>query len=125
LQYQHKKGGVVYGQLSLFLRWIYERLDRYSERSRPYQKRAGKARAMRKTAWWQALLQKGICHYCGGKFKPGELSMDHIVPVSRGGKSTKGNIVPCCKECNNNKKYLTPAEMILAELEKLEKGEKS
>ena len=77
-----------------------------------------KARAMRKTAWWQALLQKGICHYCGGKFKPEELSMDHIVPLSRGGKSTKGNIVPCCKECNNEKKYLTPAEIILAQLEK-------
>lgn len=79
-----------------------------------------KARALRKSAWWRSLLDKGFCHYCGKKFPPEELSMDHIVPVSRGGKSTKGNIVACCKECNNAKKYLTPAEMILAELEKEE-----
>jgi 5-methylcytosine-specific restriction endonuclease McrA len=36
--------------------------------------------------------------------------MDHIVPLSRGGKSRKGNIVPACKECNNRKKYLLPIE---------------
>ena len=42
--------------------------------------------------------------------------MDHVVPLSRGGRSVKGNIVPCCKECNNNKKYKTPVEMILENL---------
>jgi 5-methylcytosine-specific restriction enzyme A len=36
--------------------------------------------------------------------------MDHIVPLVRGGKSTKGNLVPACKECNNKKKYLLPME---------------
>ena len=36
--------------------------------------------------------------------------MDHIVPVSRGGRTTKGNVVPCCKECNNAKKQLLPME---------------
>jgi 5-methylcytosine-specific restriction protein A len=36
--------------------------------------------------------------------------MDHIVPLSRGGKSKKGNIVPACKECNNRKKTLLPVE---------------
>ena len=36
--------------------------------------------------------------------------MDHIVPVIRGGKSSKGNVVPSCKECNNKKKHLLPIE---------------
>jgi len=36
--------------------------------------------------------------------------MDHIVPVARGGRSIKGNIVPCCKECNIRKKQLLPME---------------
>jgi 5-methylcytosine-specific restriction protein A len=36
--------------------------------------------------------------------------MDHIVPLIRGGKSTKGNLVPACKDCNNKKKYLLPIE---------------
>ncbi|HBM16847.1 MAG TPA: HNH endonuclease [Lentisphaeria bacterium] len=77
-----------------------------------------KAAEMRKSNWWQNLLQKGICHYCRKKFTPEELTMDHVVPLSRGGKSSRGNIVLCCKECNNNKKYLTPVELILKELEK-------
>ena len=77
-----------------------------------------KATVLRKTNWWQALLAKGTCHYCLKKFEASELTMDHIVPLARGGKSTKGNIVPCCKECNNKKKYYTPVDMILDELEK-------
>ena len=75
-----------------------------------------KAKELRKTNWWQSLLSRGICHYCGKKFKAEELTMDHVLPLARGGKSSKGNIVPCCKDCNNRKKYLTPAEMILNEL---------
>jgi len=30
--------------------------------------------------------------------------MDHLVPLSRGGRSNKGNLVPACKDCNNRKK---------------------
>ena len=79
-----------------------------------------KAAELRKTNWWQKILQNGKCRYCGKVFSPSEITMDHIVPLSRGGKSTKGNIVPCCKECNNKKKYLTPVEMIFKDLERKE-----
>ena len=75
-----------------------------------------RARALRKSDWWRAQLARGICHYCGKKFPPEELTMDHIVPVVRGGKSVRGNVVPCCKTCNNEKKYLTPAEIIMKKL---------
>ena len=75
-----------------------------------------RARELRKSDWWRAQLARGICHYCGKKFPPEELTMDHIVPVVRGGKSVRGNMVPCCKTCNNEKKYLTPAEIIMKKL---------
>ena len=39
--------------------------------------------------------------------------MDHVVPVARGGRSTKGNVVASCKACNTAKKLLTPAERLL------------
>ena len=65
-----------------------------------------KARILRKTRWWQQRLARGICHYCGQKFPSAHLTMDHIVPLIRGGKTTRGNVVPCCKECNRKKKYL-------------------
>lgn len=69
-----------------------------------------KARELRKSQWWKRRRSSGICHYCGRKFKPTELTMDHLVPLGRGGKSTKGNVVPACKECNTKKKYLLPIE---------------
>jgi two-component system phosphate regulon sensor histidine kinase PhoR len=69
-----------------------------------------KARELRASQWWKRRCAKGFCHYCGQPRPPGELTMDHIVPIARGGKSTKGNIVPACKECNNKKKQLLPME---------------
>ncbi len=72
-----------------------------------------KARELRQSQWWKNEIARGICHYCGKKFKSSELTMDHVLPISRGGKSTKGNIVPCCKDCNNRKKYMTPVDMVI------------
>lgn len=69
-----------------------------------------KARELRKSRWWQNKLSAGNCFYCGGKFPPAALTMDHLVPIARGGKSTRGNLVPCCKECNNRKKTMLPLE---------------
>lgn len=68
------------------------------------------ARELRNSQWWKRKLAKGICHYCCRQFSPKELTMDHVVPIARGGKSTKGNIVTSCKECNNAKKQLLPIE---------------
>jgi 5-methylcytosine-specific restriction endonuclease McrA len=68
------------------------------------------ARELRNSQWWKRKCAKGICYYCKSAVPPKELTMDHIVPVTRGGKSTKGNLVPCCKKCNTQKKYLLPSE---------------
>ena len=64
-----------------------------------------RARELRKTQWWKRRRSTGICHYCNKKVSPRQLTMDHIVPLIRGGKSTKGNVAPACKECNTKKKY--------------------
>lgn len=69
-----------------------------------------KARQLRQSRWWKNKVALGRCHYCGNDFPPDELTMDHLVPVSRGGRSTRGNCVPACKECNNLKKHLLPIE---------------
>jgi 5-methylcytosine-specific restriction protein A len=69
-----------------------------------------KARELRKTRWWQNILARGICNWCGATFPKEELTMDHVVPISRGGASSRGNVVPSCKECNSRKKYFLPME---------------
>ncbi len=73
-------------------------------------KEKAKARKLRKSNWWRTRISRRVCHYCNGSFSPEELTMDHLVPLARGGKSTKGNLVPACKECNNRKKIMLPLE---------------
>lgn len=82
-----------------------------------------KARRLRQTRWWRRQIERGICYYCGKKVGPHEITMDHKIPLSRGGTSDRENIVPCCKECNNKKKYLTPWEWD-DHLRRLKKGDK-
>lgn len=67
-------------------------------------KERAKARELRKTRWWQRKTAAGVCYYCGRKVGFVNLTMDHVLPLSRGGRSTRDNLVPCCKECNNRKK---------------------
>lgn len=69
-----------------------------------------RAREIRKSRWWKTKVAEGLCHYCGRRFPPGELTMDHVVPIVRGGTSSRANLVPACRECNNRKKYLVPLE---------------
>lgn len=69
-----------------------------------------KARELRRTQWWKRKLEQGLCHYCGGNFLLENMTMDHLVPIIRGGKTTRANCVPACKECNSRKKHLLPVE---------------
>ncbi len=75
-----------------------------------------KARELRRTPWWRNLVAKGLCHYCGAQFPPAKLTLDHVVPLARGGESTRGNCVPCCEACNRSKGLETPAERLLRDL---------
>jgi 5-methylcytosine-specific restriction endonuclease McrA len=50
------------------------------------------------------------CQYCGKRFPTGELSLDHVMPRSRGGGTDWENIVCACVRCNVRKGGRTPAE---------------
>ncbi|MGM0454271.1 MAG: HNH endonuclease [Thermodesulfobacteriota bacterium] len=73
-------------------------------------KEKAKARQLRASQWWKRRLAKGVCYYCGRAVSPKKLTMDHIVPIARGGKSNKGNVVACCKDCNTRKQSMLPME---------------
>jgi len=72
-----------------------------------------KARDLRHSQWWKRRLAKGACDYCGKKTAPADLTMDHIAPLARGGRSIKGNLAAACKECNNRKRQMLPTEWVL------------
>ena len=48
------------------------------------------------------------CQYCGTR---NDLTLDHIVPKAKGGKSTWMNLITACKECNARKGDYTPEEI--------------
>ncbi len=75
-----------------------------------------KAHELRKSGWWKSQIAAGKCYYCGRVVGAENLTMDHVIPVARGGRSTRGNCVPCCKDCNNEKRAATPAEQVLSRL---------
>lgn len=63
------------------------------------------------------------CQYCMEGFAPGELTIDHVVPRSRGGTNSWTNCVTSCKDCNYKKSDRTPQEsgMLLSKKPKMPK----
>jgi 5-methylcytosine-specific restriction protein A len=92
-------------------------LDRGHTDPKRMKKEREKARELRQTAWWKRQVEAGICHHCQQKVPSRELTMDHLVPLARGGQSVKNNLVPSCKGCNSKKKLSTPVDLLLRALE--------
>lgn len=72
-----------------------------------------RARELRESRWWQTLISKATCYYCQAPLARDQVTMDHIVPLAQGGRSTPGNVVPCCKACNTKKRDMTAVEWLL------------
>lgn len=57
------------------------------------------------------LRDRNTCQFCGRTLPASELTLDHVIPRSRGGLSTWENLVTCCYRCNNRKGNHTPEEV--------------
>ena len=53
-----------------------------------------------KSLW---LFQKRTCIYCKSELSSGNITVDHVIPRSKGGKNGISNLAPCCRDCNNKK----------------------
>ncbi len=51
-----------------------------------------------------------LCLYCGRDFRESDLTRDHVVPISQGGKNLWSNVVTACKRCNTHKGGRTPEQ---------------
>lgn len=69
-----------------------------------------RARELRQSPWWKRRISDGRCYYCCRQVGIKALSMDHIVPLARGGRSARSNVVPACKDCNTRKQSMLPVE---------------
>ena len=54
------------------------------------------------------LRDRFSCQYCAQQFRPAALTFDHLIPKSRGGKTTWENVVTACSKCNLRKGNLLP-----------------
>ena len=50
------------------------------------------------------------CQYCGKLFESSQLTLDHVIPKSRGGTNSWSNLVAACRACNQRKGNLLSAE---------------
>lgn len=57
--------------------------------------------------WQLAMLHfRGACAFCGkteGRSKKDKLDRDHLLAISRGGKTEPGNVIPACPKCNRGR----------------------
>jgi 5-methylcytosine-specific restriction endonuclease McrA len=67
---------------------------------RDYWKPTARVRFNRK---WVFLRDNYKCQYCYLELRPNQCTIDHVVPISKGGKTTWHNVVTACYECNNSK----------------------
>jgi 5-methylcytosine-specific restriction endonuclease McrA len=56
------------------------------------------------------LRDRNTCQFCAKQFSSSELTLDHVLPRSRGGPTSWENLVACCYACNNSKGDRTPEE---------------
>ncbi len=70
----------------------------------------GRARELRASPWWKRRIADGVCVYCRRRVGGRALTMDHVVPLGRGGRSVRGNVAPACQDCNARKKWMLPVE---------------
>jgi len=66
---------------------------------------------------------RNTCQYCGRTFKPEELNIDHVLPLSRGGKNIWENVVCSCISCNLRKGNKTLRETGMRLIRKPKKPE--
>ena len=73
--------------------------------------------AISKRVRYEVLRRDGFtCRYCHAKNKP--LEVDHVIPVSLGGKDTPDNLVASCHDCNIGKTSTKPDDELVADIKK-------
>ncbi len=76
-----------------------ERQSEYQKRRRA--RRNGSEPDLTEEQWLEVVAEfDGRCAYCGGE---GSIELEHVVPLARGGRHTRLNVVPACRKCNASK----------------------
>jgi len=83
-----------------------ERRMRISGSSSPQEREAA-----RKFIHKVKTAQRAICYLCGKRLSRGERTIDHIIPLAKGGRHVTNNLACACRSCNSKKKAKLPEEV--------------
>jgi 5-methylcytosine-specific restriction endonuclease McrA len=61
--------------------------------------------------WTLFARDRRVCAYCAGQHAEDHLTMEHVIPLSRGGRHHWMNLVTACRACNHRKGSRTPEEV--------------
>ena len=90
-----ENGAYASERLQAFMAGLWEQAHRPPVKRVPFY-------AETKAAVWD--MTGGECWYCGVQTNPFlDFTIDHVIPVSKGGSDDLGNLVPCCRPCNCRK----------------------
>jgi 5-methylcytosine-specific restriction endonuclease McrA len=81
-----------------------------ARRDQDHRRRAGIKKADPETIAYAETLRNDPCNYCGA---PAPSTVDHIVPLSKGGVHHWTNLVAACQSCNSSKGTKSLAEFLL------------
>lgn len=99
---QRYEGAIHYAKKQLEIHWIKTSTPEELEESTP--QIYADANCTLTLEDWLGLRKKyPRCAYCNRPLGEGNYSMDHVVPISRGGAHSKDNVLPVCKPCNRAK----------------------
>lgn len=92
-------------------------IARHNRRKRKARVRSAPINDLTQDQWLDILNRfNGLCAYCGSC--PDNITMDHDIPISRGGSHTASNVVPACLKCNSSKGARTATEFILWKIQR-------
>jgi len=106
-QYEITLRGGINARTGLQSKMVIDSIIALDNKTSPYSYRKH-APALTNSALFER--DKNLCAYCGSQFKRQELTREHIMPKSKGGKNTWENVVAACKPCNGLKDNRTPEQ---------------
>ena len=67
-----------------------------------------KARELRQSPWWKRRISAGVCHYCRRQVGIARLTMDHVVPLGRGGAAAAATSWPRARTATRGSDHSFP-----------------
>lgn len=92
-------------------RWLGRKITELQQEEKRRKRRKKKVGAYKHGVYRETVYSRDgyKCVYCGSL---NNLSLDHLMPVSRGGEDIPSNLVTCCRGCNSSKNAKTPEEWL-------------